>query len=74
MCGRGIKSRTVFSVEAVKAVEGVPMSMHIQGIDRQVVCRQVERFEDLPEAKVFVVSESDRVIGTPLHLGLDEAQ
>jgi hypothetical protein len=39
----------VFEIELVEAMEGVLVRVHIEGIDRKVVCCQFERFKHLRE-------------------------
>lgn len=36
--------------------------MHIERVNREIVCRQVERLEHLPQCQVLAVSEDDDLL------------
>lgn len=43
-------------------VEAVLMRVHVQRVDRQVICRQVQRLEYLPQLEVYAVSVNNDLL------------
>lgn len=58
----GIAPLTVLGIEAVEAMEGVPVSVHVQGVDREVVRGEVEGLEDLLKTQELAVTECHDVL------------
>jgi hypothetical protein len=48
--------------------------MHIEGINAQIISRQVDALKNFSQRQVSAVSEEDHFIRALLHLALDEAQ
>lgn len=45
------------------------VGVHVQGVDTEVVRRQIQRFEHLSQGQIFAVSVNDdllRIVSTPL--------
>jgi hypothetical protein len=43
-------------------MEGVLVCVHVQGIDRKLVCAETKRSEHFSEGQVFPVSEDDNIL------------
>lgn len=43
-------------------MERILVSVHVERVDREVIRRQVERFEDLTQRKMFAVSENNDLL------------
>ena len=52
----------VLQVELVETVERILVRMHIKGVDREVVGRQVQRLEHLLQSQFLAISEDDDVL------------
>ena len=86
----GLPDRIVLQVEFVEPVERVLVRVHVQGIDRKIVCTETQGSEYFGEGQVFPVSEDHNIllrgekgdasrkkgtnVGGTLHLRFDESQ
>ena len=48
--------------------------MHIQCIDTEIICRQIDTLKDLLQRQMFTIPKHDDLIRTLLHLTLDESK
>mmetsp|Transcript_19321 Transcript_19321/g.48599 ORF Transcript_19321/g.48599 Transcript_19321/m.48599 type:complete len:215 (+) Transcript_19321:1032-1676(+) len=64
----------ILQVELVKAVEDVLVGVHIEGVDVEVVRRQVQALKNLFQGQVLAVAEDHHLVGLLLQLGFYEAQ
>jgi hypothetical protein len=48
--------------------------MHVQGINAKVISSQVNTFKDLPQSKMFSISEKNNFVWRFSHLALDKAE
>ena len=70
----GFSDRIVLQVEFVEPMERVLVCMHVEGIDRKVVCGKTQRSEHFSEGEVFPISEDDNILSHGEAGGIDSRE
>lgn len=64
--------RIILQIEFVKALERVHVSVHVESINRQVICRQIEGLEDLFESEPGIIAKYYNILQSIAKYGFSE--
>lgn len=68
----GFSYRIILEVEFVKALERIHVSVHVESINRQIICRQIEGLEDFFESELGIIAKYHNILQSIPKYGFSE--